>query len=200
LPQGGDPYNGWGTGSLPESLRDTGRGFWNAGIGIVEGGANLVGGFAIPGAPDYVPFLDGFRATYEAPKFGAIIEVLGTLGTLKVLGEIGAATGSSRGGLAEARAARDSLADELAPLRGRAPATVTGGYNTRTGEVAARACGGGRCAEDHVVDALGGNKAEIRFTEAIRPRTGAEVPVCPVCEANYGRGAFPPGTTFKNDQ
>lgn len=43
------------------------------------------------------------------------------------------------------------------------PATITAGYNIDTGEVAARACGGGKCAEDHVVDALGGNPDKRRF-------------------------------------
>jgi len=99
-----------------------------------------------------------------------------------------------------ATAARNALADSLAPLRGRAPATVTGGYNLNTGEFLARACGGGKCAEDHVAEALGGNKADIRFTSAIRPRTGEEVPVCPRCEATYGRDAFAPGTKFKTDE
>jgi hypothetical protein len=106
---------------------------------------------------------------------------------------------AARGGLTEARAARDALSAELAPLKGKAPATVTGGYNTRTGEVAARACGGGKCAETHVVEALGGNKAEVGLTEAVRPRTGMEVPVCLSCEATYGRDAFPPGARFKSD-
>ncbi|MDI9274313.1 RHS repeat-associated core domain-containing protein [Stenotrophomonas sp. PFBMAA-4] len=103
-------------------------------------------------------------------------------------------------GLAEARAARDALAGELAPLKGRAPATVTAGYNVKTGKVAARACGGGTCAEGHVAKALGGNKADIRFTEAVRPRTGAEVPVCASCEAEYGRGAFPKEAKFQRDE
>ncbi len=105
-----------------------------------------------------------------------------------------------RGGLDEARAARDALARELAPLRGKAPATVTGGYNTNTGQVAASACGGHKCAEDNVVDALGGVKEFIRFTEAVRPRTGAEVPVCERCEGSYGREPFPLGTRFKTDE
>jgi len=85
-------------------------------------------------------------------------------------------------------------------LKGKAPATVTGGYNVKTGEVAARAGGGGKCAEDHVVEALGGNKVEIRFTVAVRPRTGVQVPVCLRCEETYGRDSFPPGTLFKSDK
>jgi hypothetical protein len=85
-------------------------------------------------------------------------------------------------------------------LKGKAPATVTGGYNVKTGEVAARACGGGKCAENHVVDALGGVKGDVRFTEAVRPRTGAEVPVCARCEATFGRGPFPSNTRFKTDE
>lgn len=85
-------------------------------------------------------------------------------------------------------------------MKGKAPATVTGGYNVKTGEVAARPCGGGKCAEDHVVDASGGNKEDIRFAEAIRPRTGDQVPVCLRCESTYGREPFPPGTRFKSDE
>ncbi len=102
-------------------------------------------------------------------------------------------TGGSK--LDQAREARDGLARTT----GKSKATVTGGYNTETGEVTAQACGGGKCAEDHVVDALGGDKTKVKFTEALRPRTGQEVPVCQTCEQNYGRDAFPDGTKFKSD-
>lgn len=121
-------------------------------------------------------------------------------------GGVGAAIAAHRAadaakvGLAEARTARDALAAELAPLKGKAPATVVGGYNVKTGEAAARACGGGKCAENHVSDALGGVAADIRFTEAVRPRTGAEVPVCQRCEATFGRGPFPSKARFKSDE
>lgn len=101
---------------------------------------------------------------------------------------------------AEARTARNALAGELTPLKGCAPATVTAGYNVRSGEVSARACGGGTCAEGHVAKALGGKNADIRFTEAMRPRTGAEVPVCADCEAECGRAAFPKATKFQTDE
>ena len=53
------------------------------------------------------------------------------------------------------------------------------------------------------MDALGGDKNKVRFTEAVRPRAYSppfmEVPVCTRCEPKYGRGAFPLGTTFKSD-
>lgn len=113
--------------------------------------------------------------------------------------------GKTSSKLDEARAARDGLARTLGDLpASQRPATVTAGYNIRTGEVAARPCGGGRCAEDHVVDALGGDKSLVRFTEAVRPRPGGvplrQVPVCARCEAKYGRDAFPTKTTvFKSD-
>jgi hypothetical protein len=100
---------------------------------------------------------------------------------------------------ASAVTARNALAKSLSPLKGKAPATVTGGYNIKTGEVAAKACGGGKCAENHVVESLGGVKEDVRFTPAIRPRTGKEVPVCPRCESAFGRGAFTPSTKFKTD-
>lgn len=71
--------------------------------------------------------------------------------------------------------------------------------NVVTGEVAAGSCGGGQCAEDVVVDKMGGNADDVRFTSAIRPRTGEQVPVCLDCEAAYGRQSFAPGTIFKSD-
>jgi RHS repeat-associated protein len=100
--------------------------------------------------------------------------------------------------LAEARAARDALSAELAALK-KPPATVTGGYNVQTGEVAAKACGGGKCAENNVVDALGGVNKDIRFTEAVRPRTGEEVPICQRCQGTFSTTQFPNGTRFRND-
>jgi len=123
-------------------------------------------------------------------------------GTGAAGGPLGSTSSAARSGglLSEARIARDALSLELKPLNGKAPATVTAGYNEATGQVAARACGGGQCAEAHVVNALGGNKADVKFTEATRPRTGAEVPVCEKCEATYGRNSFPPGTQFKSDK
>jgi RHS repeat-associated protein len=107
--------------------------------------------------------------------------------------------------LSDARSARDALAKRLGELPAdKRPATVTGGYNIQTGEVAARACGGGKCAEDHVVATLGGDKSVIRFTEAVRPRAinppYKQVPVCTRCEPKYGRDSFPSGTQFKSDQ
>jgi hypothetical protein len=104
-------------------------------------------------------------------------------------------------GIDRARAARNALAAQLrAQPRKTWPATVTAGYNVKTGQVAARACGGGKCAEDHVTDALGGKKEDVRFTEATRTSHGGEVPVCERCEATYGRSQFPAGTRFKSDE
>jgi RHS repeat-associated protein len=133
-------------------------------------------------------------------KLGAFVGMeLTPLGIL-ASGEAVGGVVATRSSAANAEAARDTLSGSLSPLKGKAPATVTGGYNVRTGEVAARACGGGKCAEDHVVDALGGNKSDVRFTTAVRPRTGEQVPVCPRCEGKYGRDSFPSGTKFKTDQ
>jgi hypothetical protein len=85
LPQGGrDPR------SFESAAHDTGVAFWNAGLGIVEAIPNLAT-FSLPGALDYWPFLDDFRGDYDTPLFGATVEVLATFGTLRVLGEIGAA-------------------------------------------------------------------------------------------------------------
>jgi len=101
--------------------------------------------------------------------------------------------------LAEARAARDSLAAELKTSK-NPPAATTAGYNTETGQVAVCSSGGGMCAEDHVVQQLGGDPSKVRFTEATRARTGDQVPVCERCEATYSRDPFPEGTEFRSDR
>ena len=54
----------------------------------------------------------------------------------------------------------------------------------------------GFCAEDLVVQQLGGNAKDILFTPAYRPRDGSIIPVCPRCQLQYSRNQFPPGTTF----
>ena len=111
-------------------------------------------------------------------------------------GETGEGNGGSESGIDDARTARDQLASEV----GASKATVTGGVNTETGQVAACANGGEGCAEDNVVRELGGDKEKVQFTEAIRPRTGEQVPVCERCEERYGRDKFPDGTRFKSDE
>lgn len=119
-----------------------------------------------------------------------------------------AATSSARSAdhrLDAARAARDARAKELGPLRSPArPATVTAGYNTKTGQVATGCSGGGLCAEQRVVEALGGDAADVRFTEAVRPRKHdppyREVSICTNCESRYGREPFPETATFESDR
>lgn len=95
--------------------------------------------------------------------------------------------------LGAARAARDKKAAEV----GSSKATVTGGYDPATGKVVA-GCNRNPfgCAEDDVARLLGIPDKDIRFTEAIRPRTGREVPVCRTCQGKYDRSQFPPGTRF----
>jgi RHS repeat-associated protein len=118
----------------------------------------------------------------------------------------GASALNSMSKLSQARSARDNLAREVGGFsgkKGQRPATVTGGYNTKTGQVGAACSGGGNCAETNLVKQLGGNKGDVRFTEAVRPRPEPtplkEVPVCNNCETDFGRGSFPDNTTFKSD-
>ena len=81
---------------------------------------------------------------------------------------------------------------------GKRVATVTGGYNVDTGQVAAGCSSGDgtMCAEDDVVQQLGGDPSKVRFTEATRPRTGGEVPVCIRCQAKYSPDQFPEGVGY----
>ncbi|WP_281408857.1 MULTISPECIES: RHS repeat-associated core domain-containing protein [unclassified Mesorhizobium] len=73
---------------------------------------------------------DGAFGLMPGPGVG--IKAVTTLSELAM-----AKVAAGRVSLLEARAlaARDVLAESLAPLKGRAPATVTGGYNTTTGQV-----------------------------------------------------------------
>lgn len=91
-------------------------------------------------------------------------------------------------------------ARELAPLNSQAPAAVTDGCIVRTGEGAARACRGGTCDENYIAKALGGNKADFRFFDAIWPRIGAEFPVCADCEAGCGQGFSSKATEYQTDE
>lgn len=97
---------------------------------------------------------------------------------------------------AQARVARD----DLAAATGSRHATVTGAYDVRTGKVVSGHSGRGFCAETHCVRQLvekGSKPGDIRFVEAIRPRTGLEVPVCTRCQGTYQPGQFPP--TIRRD-
>jgi hypothetical protein len=67
---------------------DTGRAVYNSGIDIVEGIPNLMSG-ALPGAPDYVPFLRGTRLSYDTPLFGQAVEMVSGFGAFKAIGALG---------------------------------------------------------------------------------------------------------------
>jgi hypothetical protein len=97
-------------------------------------------------------------------------------------------------GIGEARGARDALADEV----GASKATVTGGVDPATGRVAA-GCNSNPtgCAEADVVRQLGVDPQSVQFTEAIRPRTGSQVPICHRCQETYNPSQFPSGTLVK---
>jgi hypothetical protein len=92
--------------------------------------------------------------------------------------------------LDQARAARNARADEV----GSGTATVTGGYDPATGPVVT-GCSSNPvgCAELDVVRQLDIDPADVRFTEAIRPRTGREVPICHLCQDQFRPSQFPPG-------
>ena len=96
---------------------------------------------------------------------------------------------------------RDEFSQQVFTQHGRkSPATVTAGYNVETGQYAAGYNVKGACAEMCVMAQLGGDIGNIRFTSAIRPRTGGQVPVCLVCEARYSRSPFVQvGTLFRSD-
>jgi hypothetical protein len=97
---------------LQSALYDTGKAVWNAGVGIVEGVPNLLSG-AIPGAPDYVLFLDNYRGKYDTPEFGTTVEFLTGVGAFKVLGEMRSARA---GNGVTSNAIGESVSDASLPI------------------------------------------------------------------------------------
>lgn len=76
---------GHNCGTLKSALADTGRAAWNTVVGTVEAVPNFLSG-ALPGYPDYVPFLGGARLPYDDPDFGDVVSFLGALGAAKIAG------------------------------------------------------------------------------------------------------------------
>lgn len=74
--------------------------------------------------------------------------------------------------------------------------TIVAGYNKRTGQVAvalknSREMGKNiKCAEDLLVEKLGGKAEDVVFTRTIRPRDESIVPVCARCRAKYPEHQF----------
>ncbi len=91
-----------------------------------------------------------------------------------------------------ARAARNARAAEV----GRSKATVIGGYSRDGRVVAGCSSNPVGCAEDDVARQLGGNPLDIKFTEAMCPRTGRQVPVCPRCQEKCNPEQFPSDILF----
>ena len=101
----------------------------------------------------------------------------------------------------QARNARNTMVEaynQMSKAKRSEIAAVTGGVNIETGQVAGGYNTGGRCAEDMVVERLGGDASKIRFSEAIRPRYGQQQQkVCLGCQGKYPKEQFPEGAIFE---
>jgi hypothetical protein len=99
----------------------------------------------------------------------------------------------------QARSARNTMMEaynDLPRAEREQVAVVTGGVNIETAQVAGGYNAGGKCAEEMVVSRLGGDVSKVRFSEAVRPRTGQQAPVCLGCQARYAKQQFPEGVIF----
>jgi hypothetical protein len=97
---------------------------------------------------------------------------------------------------ARARQAREQGIDGLTSRTAKSKTTV-GGVNIRTGETAFGKSGPHGCAEDDVVRQLGGNRGDVLFSTAERPRGNLEMPVCRRnCQTKFTHDQFEPGTKF----
>ena len=102
----------------------------------------------------------------------------------------------------QARNARNTMVDaynQMSNAQRKQISTVTGGVNVETGQVAGGYATKAGCAEDMVVARLGGDASKVRFSEAVRPRTGQQQPVCLGCQGKYPRTQFPSDSTILKD-
>jgi hypothetical protein len=93
------------------AVYDTGKAVWNSALGTVEAIPNLMSG-AVPGGPDYAPFLNRYRAQYDTPAFGSTIEFITGVGAVKVFGDLRASSAGYIGGVAETGGAKGVNAAE----------------------------------------------------------------------------------------
>lgn len=85
--------------------------------------------------------------------------------------------------------------DQLSNNKRKDITTVVVGVNMETGEVAvgkknSKIHASDICAEDLVVQQLGGDASKIKMTEAIRPRNKDVIDVCTKCQGNYPKDSF----------
>lgn len=169
-------------------------------------------------------FKAGFEASYSLARLGAFVIRLGT--ELAISFAISFAAGLAARGVTllnsvrsvlrsggqgaqsvlpdadafiKARSARNAMVEVwkgMPKVQQESIATVIGGVNVTTGEVTAAYNTAGKCAEDVVVEQLGGDASKVRFSEAVRPRTGQQVPVCERCQQKYDLQQFPEGVIF----
>ncbi|WP_310665869.1 DUF637 domain-containing protein [Burkholderia multivorans] len=92
---------GHNCGTLTSAIKDTGRAAWNTAVGTVEAIPNFVNG-ALPGYPDYVPFLNGAMLPYDDPDFGSLVSLVGAAGAASLIGSGRFAAGSDVASLATA--------------------------------------------------------------------------------------------------
>ncbi|WP_431809777.1 hypothetical protein [Brevibacillus agri] len=109
-------------------------------------------------------------------------------------------------GVEKAIKARDAKLEEISTWSNKKKndiTTVVGGVDLNTGNVAVgiksskQYAGKPLCAEDLVVEQLGGNHQNIIMTDAIRPRKGNSIPVCKRCQTKFSVKQFIEGTEFE---
>ena len=75
------------------------------------------------------------------------------------------------------------------------PRTMVAGTNVKTGKTdvgqSVSGCGSRRCAEPDMAAQLGGDDADIVFTNPVRPKSGKLINVCIECQKKFSRSQFP---------
>ena len=92
--------------------------------------------------------------------------------------------------------------DSLSKNKRKEITTVVVGVNLETGEVAvgmknSKLHPPDICAEDIVVEKLGGDASKVKMTKAVRPRNKNVVSVCKKCQLNYNNTSFFDDVTYE---
>jgi len=193
---------GHNCGTLASALTDTGRAAWNTALGVVQSVPNLVNG-ALPGYPDYVPFLSGSMLPYDDPDFGGLVSLLGTVGAASLVGS------SSGGSITAADAAITNAgytydAMNPGPLPDSVAGTFAGGrYSVGTidsfDQVLFKAGDASNPGGSFFSFDMPQSVAQTRIDSAVKPywidpSTGAKTGASPINSVITAQ--FPAGTAF----
>ena len=152
---------GHNCGTLTSAVKDTGRAAWNTAVGTVEAIPNVANG-ALPGYPDYVPFLNGAMLPYDDPDFGSLVSLVGSIGVASIIG--GGSSTLTRSAVSQADI--DALAANGVKFT---PENVIATGTTPSGQIVFLETGNSKAGLQHIIEGHASDFANIGVSEAKIP-------------------------------